>query len=61
MTASPGIGGTGGAPPEVEYTGGRAVEDRYTEVFRLRRRWGTDVSCGIGGRRLMLGRLPVNT
>ena len=35
ITATPGIGGAGGALIEVEY-GGTAVEDLHTEVFRLR-------------------------
>ena len=45
ITATPGTGGAGagagGALMEVEY-GGTAVEDLYTEVFRLRRLLASD-------------------
>lgn len=71
VTVSSGIGGTGGALSDVEYTGGTDIEDLYTEVFRLVRRRGPDSgnepeqkreSCsGIGNWHVMLGELPVNT
>ena len=71
MTFTPGIGGAAGALTEVEYKGGTAVEDLYTTAFLLRRLLGSNsvkapeqrrkLCCGIGGRRVMLGGILVDS